>query len=391
MDFEIPEELKMIQKLVRDFVTDQLKPLERIVLGRAADLSDAQMYLPLEKEQELMGMAKDMGLWGISLPEELGGVGLEILGNCLVEEELAQTVVPFRFGDVPPILFDCNEEQREKYLSTALNRQKYPYLALMEPERAGLENLETRAEKKDGYYVLKGKKVSLSRAGEDYFAVVFAATEPEKPPREGVTCFLVDKDTPGFWVRGGKEKTGWQARVRQPLFLTFDHCQVPAENILGEEGKAFSLAKRWLPSRRIIRGARCVGVAQRLLDECTIQAKSWISFGQVISGRPSVQAALGDIATNIHAARLIVYEAAWKADQGKPVKRESAMVKLFATQMIHFVCDNAAHIFDAPAYVGGLPMESFCRNAIAMSSTEFALQLQRNIIARDILKGLKVA
>jgi acyl-CoA dehydrogenase len=391
MDFEIPEESKMIQKLVRDFVTDQLKPLERIVLGRAADLSDAQMYLPLEKEQELMGMARDIGLWGISLPEELGGVGLDILGNCLVEEELAQTVVPFRFGDVPPILFECNDEQREKYLSTALNRQKYPYLALMEPERAGLENLETRAEKKDGYYVLKGKKVSLSRSGEDYFAVVFAVTEPEKPPREGVTCFLVDKDTPGFWVRGGKEKTGWQARVRQPLFLTFDHCQVPAENILGEEGKAFSLAKRWLPSRRIIRGARCVGAAQRLLDECTIQAKNWVSFGQVISGRPSVQAALGDIATNIHAARLMVYEAAWKADQGKPIKRESAMVKLFATQMIHFVCDNAAHIFDAPAYVGGLPMERFCRNAIAMSSTEFALQLQRNIIARDILKGLKVA
>lgn len=390
MDFEIPEELKMIQRLVRDFVTDQLKPLERIVLGRAADLSDAQMYLPLEKEQELMGMAKDIGLWGVGVPEELGGVGLDILGNCLVEEELAQTVVPFSFGEVPPILFDCNVEQREKYLSPALNRQKYPYLALMEPERAGLENLETRAEKKDGYYVLNGKKVSLSRVGEDYFAIVFAATEPEGGSRKGVTCLLVDKDTPGFTVRGGEEKTGWQARVRQPLFLTFDHCQVPAENILGEEGKAFSLAKRWLASRRITRGARCVGVAQRLLDECTIQAKSWISFGQVISGRPSVQAALGDIATNIHAARLMVYEAAWKGDQGKPIKRESAMVKLFATQMIHFVCDNAAHIFNAPAYVGGLPMERFCRNAIAMSSTEFALQLQRNIIGRDILKGFKI-
>jgi acyl-CoA dehydrogenase len=391
MDFEIPQELKMIQRLVRDFVTDQLKPLERTVLGRAADLSDAQMYLPLEKEQELMGMAKDMGLWGVGVPEELGGVGLDILGNCLVEEELAQTVVPFSFGDVPPILFDCNVEQRGRYLSPALNRQEYPYLALMEPERTGLENLETRAEKKDGYYVLNGQKVSLSRVGEDYFAIVFAVTEPERGSRKGVTCFLVDKDTPGFTVRGGEEKTGWQARMRQPLFLTFDHCQVPAENILGEEGKAFSLAKRWLPSRRIVRGARCVGVAQRLLDECTIQAKSWISFGQVISGRPSVQAALGDIATNIHAARLMVYEAAWKADQGKPIKRESAMVKLFATQMIHFVCDNAAHIFNAPAYVGGLPMERFCRNAIAMSSTEFALQLQRNIIARDILKGLKVA
>ncbi|MCK4402771.1 MAG: acyl-CoA dehydrogenase family protein, partial [Dehalococcoidia bacterium] len=106
MDFEIPEELKMIQSMVRDFITDQLKPLERIVLGRAADLSDAQMYLPPEEEERLIGMVKEMGLWGLSVPEELGGVGLDILGNCLVEEELAQTVVPFSFGDVTPILFD---------------------------------------------------------------------------------------------------------------------------------------------------------------------------------------------------------------------------------------------------------------------------------------------
>ncbi|MDH5364564.1 MAG: acyl-CoA/acyl-ACP dehydrogenase, partial [Dehalococcoidia bacterium] len=162
------------------------------------------------------------------------------------------------------------------------------------------------------------------------------------------------------------------------------------ENLLGEEGEAFFLGKKWLPSRRIVRGARCVGVAQRILDECTIQAQSWTSFGQFISGRPSIQAALADIATNIHAARLMVYEAAWKADKGELTEREAAMVKIFATQMVHFVADNGAHIFNAPAYVGRLPMERFCRDAIAMSTTNLALQLQRNIIARDILKGLKV-
>mgnify|MGYP001038565054 CR=1 FL=1 len=390
MDFEIPEELKMVQSTVRDFVTEQLKPLGRSILGRAADLSDATMYLPPEKEQELMGMVKDMGLWGVSVPEELGGSGLGTLGNCLVEEELAQTIVPFNFGDVTPILFDCNEKQRENYFSPALNRQKYAYLALMEPEKAELEKMELRAEKKDGHYRLSGKKVSLSRAGKDYFAIVFAVTDLEKGPREGVTGFLVDKDTPGFWVSGGEEKTGWEAQVREPISLVFDRCQVPEENILGEEGKAFYLGRKWLPSRRIARGARCVGAAQRILDESTIQAQSWTSFGQIISGRPSIQAALADIATNIHAARLMVYEAAWKTDLGKPIQREAAMVKLFATQMIHFVADNASHIFNAPAYVGGLPMERFCRNATAMSATNFALQLQRNIIARDILRGLKV-
>jgi alkylation response protein AidB-like acyl-CoA dehydrogenase len=390
MDFDIPEELKMVQSMVRDFTTEQLKPLERIVLGRAADLSDTQMYLPLEKEQELMGMARGMGLWGVNVPEELGGVGLNVLGNCLVEEELAQTVVPFGFGDVTPILFDCNERQREAYFSPVLNREKNAYLALMEPDKEGFEGMEMKAEKMNGGYVLNGKKLSLSRAGEDYFAAVFAVTDSARGPREGMTCFLVDKGTSGFTVSGAEAITGWQARERRPMSLVFDQCRVAAGNVLGEEGKALHLGNKWLPSRRIVRSARCVGAAQRILDESTIEAQTWTSFGQFISGRSSVQAALADIATNIHAARLMVYETAWKADQGESIRREAAMLKLFATQMIHFVADNAAHIFNAPSYVGGLPMERFCRNALAMSSTEFALQLQRNIIARDILKGLKV-
>lgn len=392
MDFMIPEELRAIQSTVKDFVTDQLKPLERIVLGRAADLSDTIMYLPLEEEERLIGMVKDMGLWGVSVPEEFGGVGLGTLGSCLVEEEIAQTVVPFNFGDVNPMLFDCNPQQREKYLKPVFNKQKFPYWALMESGRNGFEDMQTKAEKANGGYVLNGRKISLSppRAAKDYFAVVFAVTDPEKPLREGVSCFLVDKGISGFSVVGDREKTGWEARERRPMSLVFDQCKVTAKSMLGEEGSAFFLGNKWLPMRRIVRGARCVGVAQRILDECTMQAQNWKSFGQLISGRPSIQAALGDIATNIHAARLMVYEAAWRADQGEPIQRLTAMVKLFATQMIHCVADNAAHIFNAPAYTGGLPMERLCRSAGAMSSTEFALQLQRNIIARDILKGLKV-
>ena len=389
MDFELPEELKMVQSLVRDFVNDQLKPLERDILGRAADLSDAQMFLPEETEEKLVKIAQEVGLWGAEVPEELGGVGLDTLGNCLVEEELAQTVIPFNFGNVTPILFDCNTKQRESYFLPVLNRQKYAYLALMEPgKEAELPTMETRAEKINDYYVLNGKKVSLSKAGNDYFAVVFATTE--KGARDGVTCFLVDKDTPGFSVRGGEEKIGWQSQVREPMLLVFDQCQVPTENILGEEGKAFSLGKKWLPSRRIIRGARCIGVAQRLLEEATTQAQSWQSFGQFISKRTSIEAALVDIAMFIHACRLMVYEAAWKADKGEPIRREAAMVKLFATQMIHNVSDRVAHIYNGPAYISGLPMERLCRYALAASATELALELQRSIIAKDILKGVKV-
>jgi len=390
MDFEIPEDLKMIQSLVRDFVNDQLKPLERDILGRAADLSDARMFLPEETEEKLAKMAMGMGLWGVGVPEELEGAGLSTFGNCLVEEELAQTITPFNFGDVTPILFECNDEQKEKYFLPVLHRQRYAYLALVEPENTvSQSNIGMKAKKLNEHYLLKGKKVSFSRIGKDYFAVVFAATSSNGLD-DGITCFLVDKDTPGFTLIGGEEKTGWQSQSREPVSLLFDQCQVPAENILGEEGKAFHLGKKWLPSRRLVRGARCVGVAQRLLEESTTRAQTWQSFGQLISSRTSIEAALADIAMGIHACRLMVYEAACKADKGEPIRREAAMVKLFATEMIHRVADRVAHIFSGPPYIAGLPMERLCRHALATSATDLALELQRSIIARDILKGLKV-
>ena len=389
MDFELSEELKMIQGLARDFVNDQLRPLERELLGRAADLSDARMYLPPETEERLVKTATDMGLWGASIPEELGGVGLSTLGNCLVEEELAQVVIPFNFGDVTPILFDGDDQQRQSYFLPALNRQKQPYLALMEPGKGTeVSTIGMRAERANGYYLLDGKKVSLSRASQDYFAVVFATTN--NGAGDEVTCFLVDKDSPGFSVIASEEKAGWQSGVREPMFLLFDHCQVPAENILGKEGKAFHLGKKWLPSRRVIRGARSVGVAQRLLEETTTRAQSWQSFGEFVSERTDIQAALSDIAMAIHACRLMVYEAAWKADKGESIRREAAMVKLFATQMIHNVADRVTHVYGGPPYAAGLPMERLCRHALATSATELAIELQRNIIAKDILKGLKV-
>ena len=391
VDFDIPEEPKMVQSLVRSFVSDQLRPLERDILGRAADLSDARMSLSPEMNEKLIKMAKELGLWGLSVPEELGGVGLSTLGNCLVEEELAQTVIPFDFGNVTPILFDCNAEQKLRYFLPLFHGQRQAYIALMEPGKSSSPfSMETKAERINGEYILSGRKLSFSKAGEDYFAIVFAATSDNKGAREGVTCLLIDKDTPGFSVEGGDERTAWRSQVREPLSLVFEGCKVPTQNVLGEPGKAFNLGKKWLPSRRLVRGARCVGVAQRLLEESTTRAQSWESFGQLISGQLNVQSALADIAMSIHACRLMVHEAAWKADKGVVIKREAAMVKLFATEMIYKVADRVAHIFNGPSYVAGLPMERLCRDALATSATEFALELQRSIIARDVLKGLKV-
>jgi len=166
MDFGLSEEHKMIQSLARDFVTEQLKPLERDILGRSADISDARTYLPQEKEHQLADTVKEMGLWGVGVPEELGGAGLDTLGVCLVEEELAQTIIPFRFGDVTPILFDCNDEQREKFLLPALGGQKRPYLALMEAESSiELPAMKMKADKANGQYKLDGTKMSQRCSG----------------------------------------------------------------------------------------------------------------------------------------------------------------------------------------------------------------------------------
>ena len=156
--------------------------------------------------------------------------------------------------------------------------------------------------------------------------------------------------------------------------------------MLGEEGKAFSLGSKWLPSRRVVRGARCVGAAVRLLDVSTERAKSWESFGQIISTWPSVEAAIADMAVDIHAARLMVYYAAWKADEGEDIHREAAMVKTFATEMLQRVADRAVQIHGGPAPAKELPIEILCQNIVAKNAGQRAHEVQRAIITGDILK-----
>jgi acyl-CoA dehydrogenase len=359
MEFELSEEHRMIQSLARDFVNDQLKPLERDLLGRAADLSDAHALLTPEKEAELVEKVKDLGLWNAGVPEEFGGPGLDTLGVCLVEEELAQTIVPFHFGDVSPVLFDCNEEQRERYLGPALRNEKQPCLALFEPGTGKNPDVMTvTAEDSGDSYILNGKKFSFSRAVGDFFAVVFAKAE------DGPTCFIVDKGAAGMTVTGNDDMSGWMARLRQRLTLTFENCQVSKASVLGKPGKAFHLGRKWLPLRRIIRSARSVGIGRRLLEDAVIQAESFTAFGQPASRRTSVQDALADIAVNVHGAALMVYEAAWKADIGKPVLQAAAAAKIAATHMLQGVADRVSHVFSGPAFFRSLPMERICRSAL---------------------------
>jgi acyl-CoA dehydrogenase len=387
MDFVIPEDLKMLQTLARDFVKDQLIPLEKEIIGRETDLEGSVRSLSPEKEADLVKMIKDMGLWGLSIPVQLGGIGLGVLASCLVEEELAKTVVPIDLGDVSPLLFDCNEKQKQEYLQPTLEGQKSAYLALLEPGKGTDPSLiEMKAIKFDDNYILNGTKLVFTKHDKSDFAIVFAVTDSQQGIRKGVTCFLVNSNTDGFTINGGVNKTGWRAQVGEPLTLVFDNCKVSFENVLGEEGKAFQLGKKWLAPRRIIRAARCVGAAVRLLDKAVEHAKSWTSFGQIIAGWPVNQAYLAEMVIDIQAARLIVYEAACKADNGEDILVEAAMAKVFSTQMLKRVADKSILIKNGPGPVQGLPLEFLCRNLLSQNIRERALEVQRSIIAEDLLR-----
>jgi acyl-CoA dehydrogenase len=192
---------------------------------------------------------------------------------------------------------------------------------------------------------------------------------------------------PGFTVVGDGIQSGWKAQVAEPVYLIFENCKVPASKILGEEGKAFRLGNNWLPARRIVRGSRCVGAALRLLDTSVEHVKSWQSYGQTIAGWPNMRMALADISTDIQAARLMVYQAACKADDGQDVRHEAAMVKVFATEMLKRTTDRAVLIKGGPAPAKELPLEILCRSMLVNHIAEHALEVQKSIIAKYIKAG----
>ncbi len=382
MDFEISEELKLIRETTIDFVKRGLLPLER-------DLLDSENgTLSKEVMEELKKKAKEVGFWGLRVPEEFGGLGTSVLCLCLVEEELAKTIIPFNFGDVTPLLFHCNEEQRKRYLDPTIEGTKQYSIALVESGTPHLGLLRTMASKENGYYVIEGEKLVMQYFDLGDFVITFAVTDPEKPLREGVTCFLVDRDTAGLMTKSGRNEIRTPKALIEPVILKFNRCKVPVSSILGDVGRAFYLGARWLPWRRIVRAARCVGVGRRLLEICAEYAKTWELCGKTISGQTRVQRMLADLATDIHATKLMVYHAACMADKGEGIQREAAMLKVFATEMLNRAVDKTVQLHGGPAYTKGLFIERLCRNTFEARVIEETLVVQRSMIARGILRGI---
>jgi acyl-CoA dehydrogenase len=374
MDFNLPEELQILKETVRRFVDRELIPLEREFRPEGEDMPE-RLLRPLQEK------AKALGLWMLDVPPEFGGAGLDLLSRCVIEEEVSRTVViPFRhnevFGpDVRPVLFHCDREQKERFLFPVLKGEKRICFAQTEPD-AGSDpaSMQTRAVRDGNEFIIQGTKRFITGAGDSDFAQVMAVTDPEKRARGGITCFLVDLKSPGITLA-----RQWPTMMGDaPWEIVFDNVRVPAGNILGKVGEGFSLAQEWITDGRIKgHGARSLGIAQRALTMMTGYAKDRVTFGQPLSERQAVQFMIADSAMELHAARLMVYECAWRFDRGEDVRHLSYMAKVICTEMASRVVDRSIQVHGGIGLSKELPLEWWYRQMRSIRITEGATEVLR--------------
>ncbi len=380
MDFTLSDEQRMLQRTVRDFVNRELLPLEAEVLRREREghegISRAQV-------RELQLRAKDYGFWGVNTPEEYGGANLGPIMLALVMMELARTFIPFVFGgSADNILYYCNEEQKQRYLLPTIAGERISCFALTEPG-AGSDaaNIQMTAVKDGDEWVLNGEKLFITNGNDADFAMVFAVTDKEKRANGGITCFLVDRDM------------GWRSSYIPtmgewgPAALYFENVRVPASNVLGEVGQGFRLGMQWIGQGRWIYAARAVGAAERLLQMALDHANTRVTFGQPLAERQAIQWMIADSEVEIEATKWLAFHAAWLAEQGHDTRHAAAIAKLHGANMANRVADRVLQIHGGMGFTRELPIERWYREMRVWRIFEGTDEIQRFIIARDLLRG----
>jgi acyl-CoA dehydrogenase len=381
MDFELPEELRLLKDNLRKFVDKELIPLEREVVN--------DIRLQKEVPKKLRPKVDELGLWQYDVPEELGGLGLGMMAKVIVWSEVSRTTsLPSRslsiFGfPVSPILYTLEGRAREEYLLPVISGEKTSCFAQTEAD-AGSDPaaMRTTAVRDGDDYVINGVKRFITGANEADFAQVFAVTDPEKRARGGITGFLVDMDTPGL-----KVAASYDLMVDdKPCEIVFDNVRVPAWKRIGQEGEGFKHAQSWINAGRIRHGARSLGVMERCFELGSTYAKQRKTFGALLAERQSVQWPLTDIYMDMHKLRLMLHHAAWKYDRGEDCREEAFMVKIFGDERSFWAADRVMQIHGGMGLSKELPIERFFRDQRSMMITEGAVEVLRMALARMILK-----
>ncbi|MBX3706472.1 MAG: acyl-CoA dehydrogenase family protein [Pseudomonadales bacterium] len=386
MDFELPDEHRMLKDTVERFVAEELIPLEPAVLAREAAggpcaLSDAELG-------HLNARCRALGLWGLDAPEETGGANLPALALVGVNEAVGRTVVPFTFPPDSPnlhmLLATASPAQRVRYLEPYARGETISAIAISEPN-AGADpaGMKTRAVLDGDHWVLNGRKIWISRVRQAAFTIVMAVTDPAKGSRGGISAFIVDQGTPGFEIAREIPIIGGNRTYE----VVFENCRVPRENLLGEPGQGFAPMQLRLTVRRLQMGAWCIGMAERALAMLVDYANQRETFGEKLADRQAVQWWVADAATRIHACRLMVQHAAWKQDRGADVRTEASMIKVFATEMATDVLDHAMQAHGAMGMTKELPLQLMAQQVRAMRIYEGPSEVHRWVIARRVLRS----
>ena len=376
MDFELTEEQKMFQTMVRDFVSKEIEPY-------AAEWDDTEKF-PFETIRKMA----DLGLFTLQTPEEYGGSGDDITFVIACEEisrgsaGLASSYITSLSLAMHPIIMHGNEEQKNDYIPRLINGATAAF-GLTEPMAGSdVAALETKYTQEGNYYILNGNKTFITNGAEADFITTFA-TKDKSLGYRGISAFVVDKDAPGFSVGKIERKMGLHPASATELI--FNNCKIPVTNMIGEEGRGFRIALEAIDACRVSVAAQAVGIAQAAYDAAVAYAKERKQFGTELAHFQAIQWMIADMATDIDAARLLTYQAAWLTQEtGKSSMKEPAMAKLFATEAAHRVCDKAVQIFGGYGYTKDFPVERFYRDQRITEIYEGTSEMQRMTIARQV-------
>ncbi len=379
MDYFFTEEQQMIKDVARQIAEEIVKPIR-------AELDEKSEF-----PHEAIKAIAEADLFRIFIPEQYDGLGMGAFELCIAVEELSRVCLGVStsyaanaLGTYPILLFG-NEEQKKKYLPDIASGKKLVAFALTEPN-AGSDagGIQTTATKDGDYYILNGIKQWITNAGEADIYTVIAITDREKGAR-GASAFIVEKGTEGFSFGKKENKMGIRASVTRELI--FEDCRIPKENLLGREGMGFIVAMKTLDQSRIGVGAQGVGVAQGAFEEALKFAKQRVQFGKPVISFQAVQHMLADMATQIEAARSLVYSVARYIDSGaKNISKVSAMAKVFATDVAMKVTTDAVQVMGGAGYMKEYPVEKMMRDAKILQIYEGTNQIQRNVIGQELIK-----
>lgn len=385
MDFGLSTTQQIVVDTIRSFVETELYPLEEQVEKDGA--------LDPEIAADIRRKVQEMGFFAANIPEEFGGGGLDCVANTLLEREIGRTsmALAHNFGRPSAILCAGNDEQKEKYLYPSVRGERVDCLAMSEPDAGSdVASMKLAARKDGGDYVLNGTKHFISHADISDFAIVFAVTgtdETPRGPRSRISCFLVDRGTPGFEIKKGYNSVSH--RGYNNCILTFDDCRLSEAQILGEEGKGFALATEWLFASRLTVAASSVGRARRAFDMCLNWCVERKQFGQSIGRFQGTSFKLADMVTEIDASDYLTLAAAWRIDQGLEADRQCSQAKLFASETLARVTDQAIQIFGGMGLMDEFPIERFWRDARVERIWDGTSEIQRHIISRGLLRPLE--